>query len=147
MMSDHFSTYSPGRIFIGNLPTGEDIIRAVESFCHKNAIQQALFSISGAVSLFTIGVFDQKQHVHVTSRNEFPMEIIFCSGNITLNGGNAHVQAQIILADQSGNTSGGSLFSDTLLLSGEVQLIELLGSPAIREYDQNSGRMQWVKKT
>jgi uncharacterized protein len=144
MMSADFSQYNPGRIFLGRLPRGEDIIRAVEDFCQKNTIKLASFSVTGAVSLFTIGVFDQKQQVHVTSRHEFPSEIICCTGNITLHGKIPYVQAQIMLADQMGKTSGGRLFSDTLLFSGELQLIELLGPPASREYDQASGRMLWV---
>ncbi len=145
-MSDNFSQYNAGRIFIGQLTSGEDIIRAIEYFCRKNAIKLAAFSVTGAVSLFTIGIFDQKQNVYVTSRNEIPMEIISCTGNITLHVENAHVKAQIILADQLGKTSGGCLFSDTLLFTGELQIIELLGPPASREYDQDSGRMLWVTK-
>ncbi len=145
-MNDHFSQYIAGRIFIGRLTSGEDIIHTVENFCRRHGIKLAAFSVTGAVSLFTIGVFDQKQQVHVTSRNEIPMEIISCTGNITLYGENAHVKARIILADQLGKTSGGCLFSDTLLFAGELQLIELLGPPASRVYDQNSGRMLWVTK-
>jgi predicted DNA-binding protein with PD1-like motif len=61
-----------------------------------------------------------------------------------LHGEKTHVKAQIILADQLGKTSGGRLFSDTLLFGGELQLIELLGPPASREYDQDSGRMLWA---
>jgi uncharacterized protein len=143
-MSDNFSQYNAGRIFIGRLSNGEDIIRALEHFCRKNGVKMAAFSVTGAVSLFTIGVFDQKQQVHVTSRNELPMEIISCTGYITFSGKKAHVKAQIILADQLGKTSGGRLFSETLLFAGELQLIELLGPPATREYDQDSGRMLWA---
>ncbi len=143
-MSANFSQYNAGRIFLGRLNGGEDIIHAVEDFCKKNTIKFAAFSVTGAVSLFTIGVFDQKQQVHVTSRHEFFSEIICCTGNIILHGENAYVQAQIILADQLGKTSGGRLFSDTLLFAGELQLMELLGPPASREYDQASGRMLWV---
>jgi uncharacterized protein len=140
-MSDNFLQYNAGRIFIGRLSHGEDIIRALKHFCLKNSIKMAAFSVTGAVSLFTIGVFDQKQQVHVTSRNELPMEIISCTGCIAFPGEKAHVKAQIILADQLGKTSGGRLFSDTLLFAGELHLIELLGPPASREYDQDSGRM------
>lgn len=144
-MNNNFSEYNAGRIFIGRLSSGKDIIGAVELFCREKGIKMAVFSVSGAVSLFTIGVFDQKQHVHVTSRNESPMEIISCTGNAILHNGNIHIHAQIILADQLGKISGGHLFSDTLLFAGELQLIELLGLPAYREYDQDSGRMVWTK--
>ena len=79
--------------------------------------------------------------MHITYRKEIPMEIVSCIGNITLHGKTAQVKAQIILADQRGNISGGCLFSDTLLLAGELQLVELIGSPVFREYEQHSGRM------
>lgn len=140
-----FSLHNAGRIVLGRLPSGEDIIRSIEYFCQKNAIQLAAFSVTGAVSLFTIGIFDQKQHVHVTSRHESPREIISCTGNITSHGGKkAYVQAQIILADHLGKTTGGRLFSDTIVFTGEFQLVELIGPPVRREYDQDSGRMLWV---
>ena len=147
IMSADIFQFKLGRIFLGRIPSGEDIIRAVEHLCRKNAIQLATFSVSGMVSLFTIGVFDQKQHVHVTSRKEIPMEIINCTGDITLHSKKAQVQAKIILADQLGKTTGGCLFSETLLFAGEVNIVELLGSPVIRKYDQNSGRMLWTAKT
>lgn len=144
IMSADFLQYNTGRIFWGRLSNGDDIIRAIEYFCLKNAVKLAAFSVTGAVSVFTIGIFDQKQHVHVTSRNEIPMEIVSCTGNITLHGKIAEVQARIILADQLGRTSGGCLYSDTLLIVGEFQLLEFIGSPSIREYDQDSGRMLWA---
>jgi len=146
MMGNEFLQYKAGRIFLSQLPSGEDIIRSLEDFCRENVVKLAVFSVIGAVSLCTIGIFDQKQHVHVTSRKDTPMEIITCTGNITLHEDYPYVQAQIILADQLGKISGGRLFSDTLLFAGELQLMELLGPPANRKYDRNTGRMLWVTK-
>lgn len=143
MKKDNVSQYTLGRIFLGRLARGKDIIHAIKEFCKQNNITMATFSVSGAVSLFTIGTFDQKQQVYVTSRKENPMEITGCNGNILYNN-EWHVQAQIILSDQSGNTTGGHLFTETLLYSGEFQLMELLGPVAGRKYDFDSGRMLWV---
>ncbi|MFO8084179.1 MAG: DUF296 domain-containing protein [Desulfobacterales bacterium] len=128
---------------MGRMPHGKDIIHVLRDFCQDNDIAMAVFGVTGAVSLFTIGTFDQKQQVYVTTRNKRPMEIAACTGNIIYHE-KWHVHAQIILADQSGKTSGGRLFSDTLLFAGELQLMELLGPCASRQYDPDSGRMLLV---
>ncbi len=142
MQNYNFLQYTLGRIFIGRMPAGEDIIHTVSDFCQHHGIKTATFQVSGAVSLFTIGTFDQNQQVYVTSRNENPMEIAGCSGNI-LYDEKWHVHAQIILADQTGKTSGGRLFSDTFMFAGEFQIMELLGTGSIREYDHDTGQMLW----
>ncbi len=137
-----FAQYSVGRVFIGRMPRGKDIIHVVKDFCGCHEVIMAAFFVSGAVSSFTIGTFDQKQQVYVTSRYDNPGEIVGCTGSVLYNE-KYHVHAQIILADESGRTSGGHLFSETLIYAGEMHLFELLGPAAARKYDPLSGRMLW----
>jgi hypothetical protein len=40
----------------------------------------------------------------------------------------------IILADQLGNLTGGHLFSETIVLHGEIELQALVGEPLKRVY-------------
>jgi hypothetical protein len=42
-----------------------------------------------------------------------------------------------------GRTTGGHLFSDTVIYAGEMYVQELLGTPPEREYDETTGLPLW----
>jgi len=136
--------FQQGRIFIGRLPHGGDLINSIEEFCKKALVQMATFSVIGAVSSATIGAYDQKQQVYVTFKEEAPLEIVSCIGNVSLKDGKPFIHAHILLADEQGKTIGGHLFSETIIYAGEINLQELTGKPMERTYDSNTGLMLWV---
>ena len=135
--------FQQGRIFVGRLPHGGDLINSIEEFCKKALIQMATFSVIGAVSSATIGAYDQKQQVYVTFKEEAPLEIVSCIGNVSLKDGKPFIHAHILLADEQGKTIGGHLFSETIIYAGEINLQELTGKPMERTYDNNTGLMLW----
>ena len=135
--------FQQGRIFIGSLPQGGDLINSIEEFCKEALIQMATFSVIGAVSSATIGAYDQKQQVYVTFKEEAPFEIVSCTGNVSLKDGKPFIHAHILLVDEQGKTIGGHLFSETIIYAGEINLQELTGKPMERTYDSNTGLMLW----
>ena len=135
--------FQQGRIFVGRLPHGKDLILSVEEFCEDASIQMATFSVIGAVSSATIGAYDQKQQVYVTVKEEAPLEIVSCMGNVSLKDGKPFIHAHILLADEQGKTIGGHLFSETIIYAGEINLQELTGKPMKRTYDNDTGLMLW----
>ena len=128
---------------MGRLPQGGDLINSIEEFCKKALVQMATFSVIGAVSSATIGAYDQKQQVYVTFKEEAPLEIVSCIGNVSLKDGKPFIHAHILLADEQGKTIGGHLFSETIIYAGEINLQELTGKPMERTYDNNTGLMLW----
>ncbi|MEA3428961.1 MAG: PPC domain-containing DNA-binding protein [Thermodesulfobacteriota bacterium] len=137
------SEFQQRRLFVGNLPHGKDLILSIEEFCEDASIQMAIFSIIGAVSSATIGAYDQKQQVYVTFKEEAALEIVSCTGNISLKEGKPFIHAHILFADEQGKTIGGHLFSETIVFAGEINLQELTGKPMKRIYDNNTGLMLW----
>ena len=137
------SEFKTGRRFVGRLPHGKDLITFIEDFCKKASIQMATFSVIGAVSSVTMGVYDQKQQVYVTFTEETQLEIVTCIGNVSLMDGNPVVHAHIVLGDKQGKVTGGHLFSETILFAGEIELQELTGKPLERAYDDTTGLMLW----
>ena len=103
----------------------------------------ATFSAIGAVTSVTLGAYDHKQQVYVTYTKEAPLEIVNCTGNISLKDGNPMAHAHILLADMHGKTIGGHLFSETIIYAGEIDLLELAGKPLERAYDTTTGLMLW----
>lgn len=137
------SEFKLGRRLLGSLPHGKDLITSIEGFCTASDIRTATFSVIGAVSFATIGVYDQKQHVYVTFTENATMEIVNCIGNVSLKDKTPAIQCQIVLADEHGKIIGGRLFSDTIIFFGEIDLQEMTGKPLERIYDHKTGLMLW----
>jgi len=137
------SEFKLGRRLLGRLPHGKDLITSIEYLCTASDIQTATFSVIGAVSSATIGVYDQKQHVYVTFTENSAMEIVNCIGNVSLKDKTPIIQSHIVLADEHGKILGGRLFSETILFVGEIDLQEMTGRPLERVYDDHTGLMLW----
>lgn len=135
--------YSAARRFTGRLPHGGDLLAALEDLCVRHDIQTAMFSLIGAVSKAVLGTYDQAQQVYVTFPAEGSLEILSCTGNISLKDGKPFVHAHIILAGEGGKAFGGHLFPGTVIFAGEVHLVEMTGPPLVRQYDRVTGLMLW----
>ncbi len=140
-----YSTFEIGRCILGRLPYGKDFVKTMEDFCVRNSIHSAVFSVIGAVMSVTLGSYDQKQQVYVTFKKEEPLEIVHCTGNVSLKDGKVAVHAHAVLADMNGQTIGGHIFSETEVYAGEVYIQELLGKPLERESDNKTGLLLWRK--
>ena len=137
------SEFTLGRRFVGRLPHGKDLITSIEDFCKASSIQMATFSVIGAVSFATLGAYDQKQQVYATFTQEEPLEIVACTGNVSLLDQNPVIHAHIVLGNVEGKTVGGHLFSETIIYAGEIDLQELTAPPLERAYDDTTGLMLW----
>jgi hypothetical protein len=135
--------FEAGRCILSRLPHGKDLIRTLEDFCVQNSIQTAVFTVIGAVKSATLGSYDQDQQVYVTYKKEEPLEIVNCTGNVSLKDGQVAVHAHAVLADMDGQTIGGHIFSDTVIYAGEMYIRELLGTPPERKYDETTGLPLW----
>jgi predicted DNA-binding protein with PD1-like motif len=138
-----YSTFERGRCMLGRLPHGKDLLKTIEEFCAQNSIQTGVFSIIGSVMSATLGSYDQNQQVYVTFKKEEPLEIVHCTGNVSLKDGKIAVHAHAVLADMNGQTIGGHIFSETMVYAGEIYIQELLGKPLEREYDDTTGLPLW----
>jgi predicted DNA-binding protein with PD1-like motif len=137
------ATYETGRCMLGRLPHGKDLIRAIEDLCIENSIQTAVFFVIGSVASVTLGSYDHNQQVYVTRKKEAQLEIVDCTGNVSLKDGKVAVHAHAVLADMNGQTIGGHIFSETIVYAGEIYIRELLGQALEREYDDVTGLALW----
>jgi predicted DNA-binding protein with PD1-like motif len=142
-MNELHAGYRVGRRFLARLPHGEDLNTAVEDLCRRRDIKQAVFQVTGAVSLLTIGIFDQTQQVYVTDRQKRDFEIVSCGGNVSRQQERYVLNSRIAAADTEGRLTGGALFSPTCIYAAEIDLQELIGDPLKRTYDPSTGLMLW----
>ena len=137
------SDFEKGRCVLGTLPYGKDFVKTIEDYCLQESIQTGVFSVIGAVMSVTLGSYDQHQQVYVTYKKEEPLEIVHCTGNISLKDDRIFIHAHAVLADINGQTIGGHIFSETPIYAGEIYIQELLGRPLKREYDDKTGLSLW----
>jgi len=84
-----------------------------------------------------------KPLVYVTFKKEEALEIVHCTGNVSLKNGNPAVHAHGVFADINGQTIGGHVLSETVVYGAEIYIQELLGDPPAREYDEQTGLLLW----
>lgn len=135
--------FSFGRIFLHRLPPGEDPARVIVDICFEEKIGAATFTLSGVLSSVTLGVYDLRQQVYITRTEETAMEILNCSGNVSIKNGKPFLRATLVLSDQTGRVTGGRLFSPSRIFAAEMTLQELVGPPLFRLYDTASGLDLW----
>jgi predicted DNA-binding protein with PD1-like motif len=135
--------YRSGRRLLARLASGRDIITAVADLCRETSINMASYVITGAVSAYTIGVFDQRQQVYVTAHESQAGEIVMCHGHVSFQEDKPFVYGHIALSHENGQMTGGRLFSDTLVFVAEIDLQELKGEVLQRSYDPSTGRLLW----
>lgn len=138
-----YAEYRPGRLILANLPQNGELFESIAALCREASVRTAMFSVSGVVSSFTIGNYDTRQQVYVTVRESAAREIASCSGSVSFRNAEADISAHIVLADDRGGVTGGRLFSETRIFSGEIRLREWTGPPPMREYDAATGQMRW----
>jgi predicted DNA-binding protein with PD1-like motif len=142
MGTEWAAEFETGRHFLARIASA-DLLEAVAEFCRRRAILAATFRIAGAVSRFTIGVYDPTQQVYVTHAEESPREVVACSGTVSARNGDPVPAAHIVLADANGRVTGGKLFSETRAIWAELVLRELIGPPPTRRYDGKTGLELW----
>lgn len=129
------------RRYLGRLIAGGEIVEHLARFCRQKKIAAARFSLSGTVSTYTIGSFDETQRVWVTHRQASAATIASAYGTILprSDDGTLFVQAQALFSDASGQLEGGRLFPPTIAHQIEFELQVLSGVVPRRYCNPKSG--------
>jgi predicted DNA-binding protein with PD1-like motif len=134
--------FKQGRIFLARLDHGADIISQITNLAEENGIETGALSAIGALSRAKLAYYDQLSHEYGTFSLEEPVELVSCSGNISMRDGRPFVHAHAVLSDGTGRTWGGHLTSGTIF-AAELYLQELSGLPLKRVPDPVTGLKLW----
>ena len=141
MRADH------GRIFIGRLPFEGDLLSSLTTVCLNENVQFGWLSVIGAVSSGVLGYYRQDEREYMECFNlEKGLEIVSCTGNVSLRDGEVFVHAHATLSDEQGRCFGGHLMPGTKIFVAEYHIIELPGEPLGREFDAETGLAMWPVK-
>lgn len=134
-----------GRCLIARLGHGIDIVSQITDLAKRERITTGIFSAIGALMQADLAFYDQASHEYHKISIDKAVELVSCSGNISIRDNQPFVHAHASLADSSGQVWGGHLIGGTVF-AGELSVQELLGEPLIREFDSITGLYLWDKE-
>lgn len=135
--------YERTRTLMGKLDYGCDLLSSLQEFCQKEDIKLGVFSAMGAVKKAAFSFYDQASKTYKDKLIEEELEIVSCSGNISLRDGLSAIHAHAVFSDREGRTCGGHLIKGTIVFSCELFIQELEGEPLMRAYDETTGLPLW----
>ena len=77
-------------------------------------MRPASLSVIGALSRAELGYYDQVSQKYGRIQIEEPVELVSCSGNISMRDDQPFVHAHAVLSDREGKVRGGHLTSGTI---------------------------------
>lgn len=135
--------YLTGRAFMFSIGKGEDLLQAVQHFCHHHQVRCGLINAIGAVERATFGFYDQKAKRYNKINIEKELEILSLSGNVSLFDDKPMVHAHIMFSDADGKAYGGHLMGGTKVFNLEVFIQELTGDPKVRKLEKTTQLPLW----
>ena len=120
------------------LDHGADVIGQITDLAKEKEIETGFFSVIGALSRAELGYYDQVTQKYGIFQIFDPMELVHCSGNISLRNDQPFVHAHAVLSDSDGKVWAGHLNSGTVF-AAELYIQELLGLPLQRVPDSITG--------
>lgn len=136
-------SYEPGRIVMGRLERGDDLLGRLTAYCVEQQIRVGTLSALGAVERAAVGYYDQatqQYHQHVFDQ---PMEIVQLIGNISSKDGETFLHCHVTLSDDQGRCYGGHLFEGTTVFACEFLVTELSGPVPQRHPHAATGLALW----
>ena len=143
-MTQQEKPYLSARTFMFSVQKGDDLLQALQGFCHHYQIRCGVIHALGAVERATFSVYDQKAKKYVKINLEKELEILSLCGNVSLFDDKPMVHAHITLADAQGQAFGGHLMAGTRVFSCEIFIQELSGEMKVRKLDKATQLPLWT---
>jgi uncharacterized protein len=134
--------FRQGRCLVARLDHGMDIIAQITDLAKEKEIETGFLSVIGALSRAKLGYYDQVSQKYIEIQIDEPVELVSCSGNISLRDGLPFVHAHAVLLDREGRVWGGHLTSGSVF-AAELYMQELLGPNLKRMPDSITGLNLW----
>ncbi len=139
----HIKQLKSGRLFMGKLKHGADLLEEITTICIENKINLGQITAIGAVKKANLAYYDQTTHKYLPHMIDRPLEIINLTGNISLKNNQPMVHAHITLSDRQDNAYGGHLATGTIIFACEIIIEEFTGHKFKREFDQQTSLPLW----
>jgi len=142
------NAYETDKVFMGRVPHNSDLLEQINSFCAENCIKTGIVNIIGAVKQARLGYYLQDMQTYIKLEGENlsgGLEIVSCTGNISLKDSKPFAHLHIIVSDSQGKTYGGHLMPETIVYAGEFVITKFKGEPLERNLDATTKLPLWQK--
>lgn len=136
--------YLTGRTFLFSIHKGEDLLQAIQSFCHHHQVRCGLISAIGAVEKAVVTIYDQKAKKYVKVNLDKELEILSLTGNVSVFDDKPIVHVHAMFSDIQASAFGGHVVAGTKVFSCEVFIQELTGDPKVRKLDKATQLPLWA---
>ncbi len=140
-------SYRTKRIFMGQLPSGSDLYESVTKICTEEDISVGRITALGAVSQAALAYYDQKKQKYLPITFKKHLEILNCTGNVSLKDGKPFVHMHATFADRKGQSFGGHVSPGTIVFACEVLIEQLEGKLLERKLDEKTGLNLWGRES
>ena len=134
---------SAGRIFVGRLATGSDLVAEIQGLCAERGVMAAEVSVIGAVRRARYAYYEQIEQRYRELASETHHEITGFIGNVSERDGKPFLHAHATFADADGATVGGHLLPGIEVFAAEVVIREFNDVALVRRHDAETGLALW----
>jgi len=135
--------YESGRIFMAGLKKGKDLLNELSRIVTEKNIETGIIKVIGAVSSANISYYDHNKQKYIYNEINEGLEILNCTGNISVLEDKPMIHAHITLANKKGEAFGGHLAEGTKVFASEAYIQELKGHKLIRTFKEDTGLTLW----
>ncbi|TAL29595.1 MAG: DUF296 domain-containing protein [Spirochaetes bacterium] len=138
--------FKTGRVFVGRLPHGADLLESITACCRARGIAMARIDAIGALSEAAVAYYEQNAKIYHELRFPGHCEILSLTGTVSIRDGAPACHAHVTLADDTGRSYGGHLVAGCRIFACELVVTELQGEPLVRGFDATTGLPLWSEE-
>ncbi len=131
------------QVHVARLKAGGDLLTEIHEFCQNNGIQFGMVSIIGALKNATLGAYDFEQNAYSTFTIDHTIEILHCTGNISMLDGKPFAHLHATVSGHDGKALGGHVFEGCEIAVAECIIQQFEGPALLREEDPVTGLKLW----
>lgn len=139
--------YTSGRIYIGRLPNGADLLGSITHIVNEEAIKAGTVEVHGSVSRAVLSIFDPATKQQERIEHESGAEIVTLTGTISQFKGRSMPRLNGAFVSPNGNFFGGTLALGTEIYACEVVITELIGGTLSRDFDPDTALPLWKESS
>lgn len=133
----------PGRLFVGRLATGSDLVEEIERTCAEQGILAADVTVVGAVQHAAFAFYDQSALRYLDLASDEHHELAGFVGNISMRDDRPFLHAHASFADATGTPVTGHLLRGCVVWVAEVVINEWTDVSLVRTHDEATGLALW----
>lgn len=137
-------SYTPGRVHLLRIPTGDDLLGFLENWVTANNIEAAWLSYIGAVQTAALRYYDQDNREYRDFHIHHHLEVLSGMGNVSLLDGKPFIHSHAVFGDADGRAFGGHINHGCEVWALEVKVETFEGGePPVRRFDEATGLSLW----